>query len=236
MAKIYGLFGAMTGKVADVVMAVRNGEQVARKYQPVVANPSTALQVQNRAKLKLMSQLSAVMAPVIAMRKAGVVSSRNLFTKVNYKLATYSNNTASIALDEIQLTSSVVSLPGVTIARSGSAITAQLQPAVGGMVLSRVVYALFTKQPDNTLRLRDTQVVSTPGVSNTFTASFEDSSLEHVILAYGVRDNTDAARATFGNMEAASGVDVATLIANRTLTDADVTLTETKGATLAAAA
>lgn len=233
MAKIYGLFGAMTGKLADTVMSVRNGEQLARKYQPVVFNPSTPAQVAQRAKLKLLSQLSAVMAPVIAMRKQGSVSSRNLFTKKNFGLTTYADNTASVNLNAIQLTSSVVSLPAVTITRGEFQVELALI-ATSSLDVNRVVYCVFRKMPDDTLRLAGSQVVSTPGANNVYgtTIPVESNTDSYVALAYGVRDNTDAARVIFADMEAPSARDVASVITTRTLLETDVTLTETRGATL----
>lgn len=229
MAKIYGLFGSMTGKLADTVMAVRNGEQIARKYQPVVSNPNTPAQVAVRAKLKLMSQLSAVMAPYIAMPRQGAVSSRNIFTKENFKSATYSENMASITLTNVKLTKSVVSLPPLEVTREGASITVGLD-GNAGVVINRVVYALFRKMADNTLRAVESKVIDAPGSGNSFTATFtaETASGDFVIYAYGVRDNTEAARAVFGNMEAPVAETIAKLVVTRTLTESDITLTETQ--------
>ena len=53
MAKMYGFSGKVTGKKGDAVFAVRNGEQIIRQYNPIVANPSTQKQVDARAALKL---------------------------------------------------------------------------------------------------------------------------------------------------------------------------------------
>lgn len=232
MAKIHGLFGTMTGKVADVVMAVRNGEQIVRRYQPVVSNPSTAAQVGARAKLKLMSQLSAVMAPVIAIARRGAVSSRNLFTKVNYKLTTYANNTADIALENVQLTKSVVALPELSATRAASNVTVGL--SLSDPDVDRVVYAVFVKQSDGRLRFLTSAVVNEGGVSNTFQTTIDtQTSLPITILAYGVRDNTDAARAFFGDLTV-TAMDIAQVVTTRQLTDADVTLSETRGVNIAA--
>lgn len=233
MAKIYGLFGPMKGKVADVVMAVRSGEQIVRKYQPIVSNPSTSAQVAARAKLKLMSQLSAVMAPVIAIARQGIVSSRNMFVKTNYGNATYANNTADIPLTSIKLTRSVVSLPDLIVTRqTGNSVSVSV---FGGDQLSRVVFAAFAKQPDGTLTLSDTKVVSVPESAGTFSALLTVfRTYEGVVYAYGVRDNTDAARARFGDMQAITAETVAKLIVTRVLTEADVTLTETKAAVIPA--
>lgn len=229
MAKIYGLFGSMTGKLADTVMSVRNGEQIARKYQPVVFNPSTPAQVAVRAKLKLLSQMSAVMAPVIAIRREGPVSSRNLFTKKNYPTTSYSEDAASINLEAVQLTNSIVGLGEFTAVRGeGSAVAA----TVNDSSVDRVVIVSFVKQPDNTLRLYDNQVLTT-SVDGTFTTSLGLArSREFVVYAYGVRDNTDAARATFGSMQAITAEAVAKLITSRALLETDVTVTETKAVTV----
>lgn len=227
MAKIYGLFGAMTGKVADAVMVVRNGEQLVRKYQPVVSNPSTANQVASRAKLKLVSQLSAVLAPVIAIPRQGAVSSRNLFTKVNYKLATFADNAADIPLSDIQLTKSVIGLPPLAATREGSIVSIQL--ARGDSDVDRVVYAVCIKETDDTLHLIKTQVASEGGEGDVFAADINvDTGLPVTVLAYGVRDNSARARAFFGNLQV-TAADVAQVVATRELSEADVNVTETRG-------
>lgn len=53
MAKIVGLIGSGHGKLGNSVMTVRRGIQIARVYQPVVANPKSARQQLSRAKMRL---------------------------------------------------------------------------------------------------------------------------------------------------------------------------------------
>lgn len=233
MAKIYGLFGAMTGKLADTVMTVRNGEQIARKYQPVVYNPSTPAQIATRAKLKALSQLSAVVAPVIAIPKRGPISSRNLFTRKNYFSVSYASDTASIDLLSVQLTDSVVALPNIAATRTETGISAYVTAlaTIGDVNVSRVVYAMFVRQADNTLRLAGS-AVGTDKTSG-FSVVLPLVSSPVVIYAYGVRDNTEAARVAFGNLEVTTATTVASLIVSRTLTDNDVTLTETRAIEIA---
>ena len=237
MAKIYGLFGSLTGKLADTVMAVRSGEQIVRKYQPIVSNPSTPAQTAQRAKLKLLSQLSAVCAPVIAIRKQGAVSSRNIFTKKNFSATSYSNNTASITMNEVQLTDSVVGLPAVVIGRvtEDNTIEAYLsQPAVENV--DRVVFCFFEKLTDGRLRLITSVVATEPNESETFIATIPNRNNEVVVLAYGVRVNSENARVVFGELEAPTAEQIARLVTSAALTESDITLTETTGATLAASA
>lgn len=228
MAKIYGLFGSMTGKLADTVMAVRNGEQLARKYQPVVYNPSTPAQIAQRAKMKLMSQLSAVMAPVIAIRRQGPVSSRNLFTKANFRHTTFSNDTADVTLTDITLTNSIVGFSPVNATISNNNLTAALTSVLSD--INRVVYAAFMKMPDNTLRYVGSTVVTAAGAQGDWPGTISNVSGNVVVYAYGVRDNTEAARVIFGNLQALSAETVAKVVTSRTLTESDITLTETTAA------
>ena len=224
----------MTGKLADVVMTVRNGNQIVRKYQPIVANPSTALQVASRAKLKALSQLTAVMAPVIAMPRSGMVSARNKFVKKNYALSSFANDTASINLLGVQLTDSVVSLPNIGATRTETGITAYLTTiaTIGSVDVNRIVYAMFLRQADNTLRY----VGSAVGANSDdgFAAYLPLVSGSVIIYAYGVRDNNENARAIFGNLTVDPATTTATLVVNRTLTEADITLTETRSLQIAA--
>lgn len=233
MAKIYGLFGALTGKLADTVMSVRNGEQIARKYQPVVFNPSTPGQVAQRAKMKLLSQLSAVMAPVIAIPRVGSVSSRNLFTKVNFPATTFASDTARVDLTAIQLTQSSVGF--VTVSGSigdGGVLSVQMSANVSDSV-SSVAYAVFARQADDSLRFRGSKVVSDQGLGGNFETTFSGmdavADAHLVVLAYGIRLNSDGAKTKFQNLEVSTADAMATLITTRQLSETDVTLTETKG-------
>lgn len=233
MAKIYGLFGSMTGKVADVVMGVRFGEQIVRRYQPMVSNPNTPGQVEARAKLKLMSQLSAILAPALAIPRDGAKSSRNLFVKKNYGLVTYQNNQAEITLTDVQLTNSVVGLPIIIATRGAQDVEVALGYADNS--LDRVVYVGLIKNPDNTLRYA-TSVVVDKSVGVTFRGNLTLPSLPSVVYAYGIRDNSEAAIAKFGDLNADSAETIAKLIVTRALTEADITLTETQGVEVPATA
>lgn len=233
----------MTGKLADTVMSVRNGEQIARKYQPIVSNPSTAAQIAQRAKMKMLSQLSAVMAPVIAIPRRGSVSSRNLFTKVNFPLATYSTDTASINLAGVQLTSSAIALPAVLATRGEFGIVVSLDSPNGsasgepyGVDIDKVVYCSFVKGSDQKLRFHSSVVVSAAGTNDDWAGSLPYTATEVVVLAYGIRYNNENARTVYGSLETPTAQAIAKLIVASTLTNNDVSLTETRGIQIAAAA
>ena len=223
----------MTGKLADTVMSVRNGEQIARKYQPVVYNPSTPNQVAQRAKLKLLSQLSAVLAPAIAIPREGSVSSRNKFTKVNFGLTTFADNQADISLSSVKLTTGIVGFPSLSATRSALKVTLALTaPAYN---FDKVVYVSVAKQEDNELRLLNTTVCDTPGANFDFEKEIElGTNGPIVVYAYGIRFNTETAKTKYGDITAEQAETVAKLISNRVLTESDITLSETVGKEVAA--
>lgn len=84
MARIQGIIGGISGKMGNAVFRQNHGETVISQYQPIVTNPNTKAQQDVRAKFKLVSQVAAMVAPVIAIPRRGASTSRNQFTKVNY--------------------------------------------------------------------------------------------------------------------------------------------------------
>lgn len=107
--KSTGLFGKNSGRVGGVVYSNYKGEQVVRTYQPRVQNPNTAGQVAQRAKFKLVSQVSASLAKEINLSFVPNVakeSNRNAFVKEMLKKTTYSKNQASLPIEDIVITNS----------------------------------------------------------------------------------------------------------------------------------
>lgn len=121
--KSTGLFGKNSGRVGGVVYSNYRGEQVVRSYQPKVSNPSTPKQVAQRAKFKLVSQVSASLRREINLSFVPSVakeSPRNAFVKAMLKKTTYRNNQASLPIEEIVLTNSRLNaISGVEITPSG---------------------------------------------------------------------------------------------------------------------
>lgn len=222
----------MTGKLADSVMTVRNGVQIARKYQPVVNNPQTPAQLAARAKMKLLSQLSAAVAPVIAMPKQGPVSSRNLFTKKNYEFTQYDGSQAVIPMADILLTNSTAGLPGFTVERSvtdGMEVKLEFDAS---KAWDRMVYVVLSKTSSQQIIPAGVSVVSEAGSDGRFTATMPNVSGDIAVLAYGVRLRSSAARVVFGNLIAPTAFDYAAVIVSRQLTENDMVLSETRGAYL----
>lgn len=232
--KVYGINGLGTGKLGNTVYSVRAGQQIARQYNPVVANPQTEGQVQSRTILKLMSQLAAILAPVIAIPADGLKSKRNIFISQNYNLAYYSNNEAQIALDSVQLTKSSVAFPSVDVERAqATGITCELA-ADSHLSFDRVVYVCLVKQTDGSMSLFDTKVISEAGQNGTFPGILAYTPNAICIYAYGIRANDEATLTRFDNILADSGMNIAA-VANRSRDLlANVTYSITRGIVLAA--
>lgn len=227
MAKIFGLNGVLSGRQGYTVFAVRNGVNIARKYQPIVSNPKSASQVEGRAKLKLLSQLSAVLGSNIAIPREGDVSPRNIFTKVNYPAVSYAGNQAQITLENVKITRSAVGLSRLIASREGNVLSVSLSNSENS--LDAVMYVLVNKRNNNSIAVLASSSVPKGSDAHFPTTFPADPSEECVVYAYGIRNNTEKARVAYGNLTSAPAEAFAKLITSRVLTSSDVTLTETRG-------
>lgn len=226
--------GKASGKLGNMVVATAGGQTIAREYNPNVTNPNTAGQQATRAKFKLISQLSAVMAPVIAIRKEGLVSARNLFQKQNFDSATYVDGVASIDLNSVQLTKSQRAFAGFNADRSsGTAIAVELD-ANSAAALSRVVYVVYIKNDAGELVLHGSKVCETAGADGLFADTLPYSDKEVVVYAYGINDLDASITSKFGNLTAPTAEMVAKLLVSNSENMSSVALTRTAGLTMAA--
>lgn len=249
MGKTTSMWGKTTGKVGGLVYATSGGEQIVREYNPSVANPSTQAQVNQRARMKLMSQLSASLSPVIAMTKSGLTSKRNKFVAKNFDASYALNGTAQITYENVQLTEGSTGLPQVIA-------NAQV-PGLGGAYaylgsapsanISRVVYCVFVKSQENRLEYLFSKIVTQRTLEDAPNMYFpcdihelpvtEAESVwtfegEYVIYAYGMSDTSERATARYGNLNVQTASDIATLVANRTISFEDYQFTQTRGTTV----
>lgn len=231
--KVNSILGKMTGKVGNIVLTSVGGKVVGREYNPNVANPNTQPQQNTRGKFKLASQLSATMAPVIAIKKEGNVSARNLFVKENFPAIRYAQGVADINLNVVQLTRSQRSFAGFNADRSsGTAIAVELNEG-SAAALSRVVYIAYKKAADGSLIFFDSKVCNTAGAEGKFNDVLNYTADAVVLYAYGMKDLESGITSKFGNMSAPSAEDVAQLLISNTENMASVQLTKTAGLTMA---
>lgn len=230
--KLHGIGGVGTGKLGSMVYSVRNGQQIVRQYNPIVANPSTAAQVEARSKMKLMSQLAAIVAPVIAINAEGLKSKRNLFISRNYPLAGYEQNTAQIDMAGVQLTKSNTAFPDFEVDRSnGTSIAVHLSEDATNL-FDRVIYCAVISQADGSLRLWDDVLVTEAGTGGLFPAVLPYTPNAIAVYGYGIRANNDDAKAAYANLKSGDAGKLAEILTSRNATLAAITISETKGCVL----
>ena len=223
----------MKGKIGNMVLSSVGGEVIAREYNPNVANPNTTAQQSTRSRFKLASQLSAALAPVIAIKRDGNVSGRNQFTKINFPATRINEGVAEINLNGIQLTKSQKAFAGFNANRAGgSAIAVQLNADFSAAV-SRVVYIAYRKDAEGNLIMHDSKVCNTPGANGLFADTLAYTADSVVMYAYGVKDLEAGITTKFGNMTAPSAEDVAQLLISNTENMSSVQLTKTAGLSMA---
>lgn len=247
MGKVTSLYGKTTGKIGSIVFSTSGGETIAREYNPHVANPNTQAQVDQRARMKLMSQLSSALAPVIAMTKEGLVSKRNKFVKKNFDNSYALNGVAQISYENVQITEGSVGLPQIitTLGETGGILHPVIALASApAQNITRVVYCVFEKTQEARLSLVTSVIVSNAsaeGANFGFDASMLSHSIssetvtytkEYVIYAYGMADTSESATARYGNLNVQSASDLATLVANRTISYEDYQFSQTRGTTI----
>lgn len=232
MGKLTNLNGKATGKIGAIVYSVSGGQQIAREYQPIVANPNTQPQVENRSKLKLLSQLSANYKGSIAIRRVGMISGRNQFISTNYPQAVINGNAVDINLNRVQLTKSNVPMIGFSADRtSGTKIIVVLNES-GSAQFDKVVYSAFRKTANGNLMAAGSVVVETAGEAGTFAGELPYTADAVVLYAYGMKIDSGKANAAFSNLNAPTAEQVAKLYTTSSEVAAGTTLSQTVGCTM----
>lgn len=253
MGKVTSLYGKTTGKIGSIVFSTSGGETIAREYNPHVSNPNTEAQINQRARMKLMSQLSANLAPVIVMQKDGLISRRNKFVKRNFEAAYVSQGLAQISYENVQLTEGNAALPQIISEVTTDGETSDTILAVGlaspaAVNISRVIYCLFTKDSEGRLAYVGSYISSLADNPANFkryfggkfsnlqfkqgTGDTMEVAADYVIYAYGMIDSNEQATAKYGNMQVSAADDIAKLVANRTINFNDYNFTMTRGTTI----
>lgn len=236
MAKIYGIAGNVTGKIANQVFAVVKGVNVVRQYNASPANPSTEAQVASRAKLKLLSQLAAAVSPLIAFQREGLVSPRNMFIKRNYDLASYNSTTevAEIDFKNVDMSGGIVGMPPIAVTeRTANTVTVSLQSDTtafdfvqwGGVIVDST---------GRIIQIPPVRVDRQGSAPSAFEYTFANvpSTASGVIYAIAYRFNDEQSRAKYAQLTAADTT--GSILVARVLKELNVTQSVTRSVDFAA--
>lgn len=220
-----------SGKLGNMIVARVAGETIARDYNPNVANPSTSLQVGQRSRFKLASQISAALAPIIAIPRQGLKSARNLFVKKNFDNFVKVGDNAAVNLPALQITAGAIAMPQFNVERNVSTVNAAF-PAADLTGISRVVYNLYKVNAAQELQMVESKVVERDEEDPTFEVHMTATTGQILVLAYGIVDTDASASAKYADYHVASGQDIAQLVATRALASSDFQFTKTGGCML----
>lgn len=232
MARINSIIGKVTGKIGGMVFSSTGGEVIAREYNPNVSNPNTTKQVDQRAKLKLLSQIAAALAPVIVIPKEGLKSSRNLFIKKNFSSVDAEGGVAQVTYENLQITAGNAALPAIHILRSQQGGVQVYLEERADAAVSRVVYIMYKKTSEKTLQYMQSVIAETATAEGTFPAQLLYVEGDIVIFAYGMKDLNGKATAKYSDYAVESGLDIAKLAMSREMNLKDYQFTMTRGTTL----
>ncbi len=232
MVKVTSVSGIGKGKLGSTVYSVNAGQMIGRQYNPYVSNPNTAGQVDQRAKMKLMSQVAAALAPVIAIPKEGLRSSRNLFIKKNFEQASATAGVAQVTYENLQLTNGNAGLPAINVSRSAeTGVSVSLDERCDAAI-TRVVYILDRKNSEATLQYVESIIIDAPGNEGKFPGTLYYVEGDIVVFAYGMKDLNARATAKYSNYNVRNGEDIAKLTLTRNISTQDYQFTQTRGTTL----
>lgn len=236
MAKMASLSGAVTGKLAGNVYSVNSGQQIVRAYQPNVANPSTELQVENRAKFKLASQLAAAVSPVLAIGKQGMVSGRNQFVSATMDAISFALGEATVRLNKLQFTKSSIELPALSVTRGEAhSATASLAQSAAVLGVTKVVYVIFKQTEGEKLELLNKRVVSEAGADGRFATQYDNiGSAQLFFYAYGIIEDENSMLAKYDSYLVDDATFVASIISSRSGVASGLKTTTTSYAYVAA--
>lgn len=229
------------GKKAGIV-TYRVGEtMLAREYNPKPKNPKTKLQVIQRSKIKLLSQIAAVFRPIIAIFPSSGKSARAIFSKINFPKIAVSGTTAEIDYTSVSLTDST--RPITQVAKDIAFLPSGVRMLVGlpqepTEDIKRVFYYLFGKQDNGKLVLLDYYLSEIRWSSRNplffcwANAPFEidekgRATRDYVIYAIGMGDNSEEATDYWQNLDVPNLEFLGQIIAEGIISNTDFYFSDT---------
>lgn len=229
--------GIIYYKVGDTILS--------REYTPHVANPNTLKQVQQRAKIKLLSQIGALLRPFIAIFPSSGKSSRSIFAQLNYPKITAPSTTAEIDYSSVSLTDS--NRPITQVAKNVDFVPSGVRKLIGlpdepSQDIQRVFYYLFTKTDNGKLVFVDYYLSETrksarlPYYFCWAVAQFDideqgKSTKDYVVFAVGMGDYSELATEYWESLGVPEIGYLGQLIAEGLITSEDFYFTETSSLT-----
>lgn len=196
----HGPLSRAKGKLGGVVYQQYEGMQISREYQPVVKNPQTAKQTENRAKFKSASQIVAQFSEVLNVRlaKLSIYTRKRRGAAVNAIYSQVESEPTSASTLFENILNSINSKSMATVESpvmgqgTGNALTIT---AVDGDV---VTYVAASYDADGKLISRTVETYTSTGSAKSVNPATGAATFGIMVVA--TRATTEAGRATLGNI------------------------------------
>ena len=204
MAKVPSPFltGA-TGKFAGAAFQQSPGNGTILREVVKPTNPSTEAQVEQRAKFKLMSQVATAFKSVIAMKREGNITPRNMFVKINSPLLTFDSaqSRAEIELAKLQLTKSAQQIDNFDGSFDEAKESIELTMTNTLPILYGGVFVHIRPTENTGLIIKAIARETVNEAANSISHTFENAEVGDVFLAYGITQDTAGLAVKYGDIE-----------------------------------
>lgn len=230
--KLQGFVGKGSGRLGASVFTVRKGEQIVRQYTDKVSNPNTPAQIEQRAKFKLLTQLSAVIAGAgIYFRNLNVGESmRNAFMRANMGAVGFSqtHQEALLNVSAVTLTDGHKTAPSATFNRTTGVLTVDVSDTAMSDIMG-IGYAVITNPSEGRIigysdRAEKAEAATSITADIVFPAALMNRTN---VLIWGYRFADADARARYENIAATETADVVSLEFDRMLREGVIEPTQT---------
>lgn len=196
----HGPLSRAKGKLGGVVYQQYEGMQISREYQPVVKNPQTTKQVENRLRFKTASQILASFSDVINVRLANysIYTRKRRSAAVSriFHVGTFSGQTLTEEISDVCATLNSISMPTaeapvLTKTQDGFSIVAPDEAIV--------VYDVVSYDSNGNFKNRVTESYTSDGTAKAVTPTL-GSAETATIMVVASTPLTEAGRAFYFNV------------------------------------
>lgn len=234
--KINGFVGKGSGKMGASVWLVRKNQQVVREYRKEVYNPKSEGQSRQRARFKLISQITALLGSYVQNRPIGGETARNAFARENANAFTWNDQDSRAEVDmlSLSLTSSAQGLPAIKPLPAAIPLEVGLQSSPLESV-DAVMYIGYSKTGDK-YELVGSLLQDTAGANGHYDGqlNWPSTAYSGVVYAYGIKWNSEDVRTRYQNYKA-DPIHAASLILELIKTPSNATFTMTRSREVTAA-
>lgn len=200
----HGPLSRAKGKIGGVVYQQYEGMQISREYQPVVKNPQTSKQTENRAKFKLSSQLVAQFKEVISARfsKLSIYTRMRRASAVNAIYATVDDSTPNTPQALIDAVVAAINAKSMSAKAAPSFNYADSELRVTAPDGDTVLYVVCSYDgAKGELTGRNVTSFESSGAAQVVTSATPE---RQIVMAVALTPSTEDGRASISNITATS--------------------------------